>query len=230
MMATGQRSRLVRLEPSITPCRPGWLGNFGHYSARRIFTGSKRDARYAGTRLAVSRAPRVRARSRASPNANVTPSAVATTAVIAAIRKHDPDNLVIVGSPEWDQRIDLVQAEPLQGQVNVMYSVHFYAATHTQWLRDRVQAAVSAGIPVFVTESSGAEASGQGPNNYGEWKAWTAFMDSNKISYLDYSVSDKAGETISVLQPGASAAGGWSDAQLTESGRYWRELLRSHCR
>ena len=54
-----------------------------------------------------------------------------------------------------------------------MYSVHFYAATHKQWLRDRVQAAVSAGIPVFVSESSGAEASGAGPNNFEEWKAWT---------------------------------------------------------
>jgi endoglucanase len=151
------------------------------------------------------------------------------TAVIAEIRKHDPDNLVIVGSPEWDQRIDLVQADPLQGQLNVMYSVHFYAATHKQWLRDRVQAAVSAGIPVFVSESSGAEASGGGPNNLEEWKAWTDFMEQNRISYLDYSVSDKAGETISVLQPGASGSGGWSEAQLTDSGRYWRTLLRSHC-
>ena len=57
--------------------------------------------------------------------------------------------MVIVGSPEWDQRIDLVLADPLQGQVNVMYSVHFYAATHGQWLRDRVQAAVSAGMLFF---------------------------------------------------------------------------------
>lgn len=152
------------------------------------------------------------------------------TAVIGAIRRHDPDNLVIVGSPEWDQRIDLVQADPLQGQVNVMYSVHFYAATHKQWLRDRVQTALGAGIPVFVTESSGASASGAGPNDFVEWKAWTDFMDQNRVSYLDYSVSDKPGETISVLQPGAPAEGGWTDAHLTESGRYWRGLLRSHCR
>jgi hypothetical protein len=42
-------------------------------------------------------------------------------AVIGAIRQHDADNLVIVGCPEWDQRIDLVAADPLQGQSNVMY-------------------------------------------------------------------------------------------------------------
>src|SRR5262245_46851906 len=78
------------------------------------------------------------------------------TAVSQAIRAHDPDNLVIVGSPEWDQRIDLVAADPLLGQTNVMYSVHFYADTHKDWLRKRTQAAIDHGIPVFVSESSGS--------------------------------------------------------------------------
>jgi endoglucanase len=151
------------------------------------------------------------------------------TAVIGAIRKHDPDNVVIVGSPEWDQRIDTVAADPLQGQTNVVYSVHFYAATHGQWLRDRTQAAISSGVPVFVSEMSGAEASGQGANNYAEWQAWIQFMENEHVSYLNYSVSDKAGETISVLKPGARASGGWTDDELTESGQYVRKLLRSHC-
>ena len=151
------------------------------------------------------------------------------TAVIGAIRQHDPDNLVVVGSPEWDQRIDTVAADPLEGQKNVLYSVHFYAGTHGQWLRDRTQSAIDAGIPVMVTESSGAEASGQGQNNYPEWNAWIEFMEKNRVSFLNYSVSDKAGETISVLRPGANASGGWSDAELTESGQYVRKLLRSHC-
>jgi endoglucanase len=150
-------------------------------------------------------------------------------AVIGAIRQHDPDNLVIVGSPEWSQRIDLVAANPLQHQ-NVLYSVHFYAGTHGQWLRDRTQAAVNAGIPVIISESSGAEASGQGANDYEEWNEWLEFLERNRISWLNYSVSDKAGETISVLRPGASAQGRWTDGQLTESGQQVRQLLRSYCR
>jgi endoglucanase len=152
------------------------------------------------------------------------------TAVIGAIRKHDPDNVVIVGSPEWDQRIDLVAADPLKGVSNVLYAVHFYAATHGQWLRDRTQAAIDAGIPVIVSESSGAEATGQGPNDYAEWQSWIEFLERNRVSWLNYSVSDKAGETISVLNPGANAAGNWTEAELTESGRYVRKLLRSHCK
>jgi endoglucanase len=151
------------------------------------------------------------------------------TAVIGAIRKHDPDNVVIVGSPEWDQRIDLVAADPLQGQTNIIYSVHFYADTHRDWLRKRTQAAIDAGIPVFVSESGGSEASGQGQNNYTEWKAWTDFMDDNQISWLNWSVSDKAGERCSILQPGGNASGGWSATELTESGAHVRNVLRSYC-
>jgi endoglucanase len=151
------------------------------------------------------------------------------TAVIGAIRKHDPDNIVIVGSPEWDQRIDQVAADPLQGQTNVMYSVHFYADTHRDWLRTRTKKAVDAGIPVFVTESSGSQASGQGANNYLEWQAWVDFMEANHISWLNYSVSDKAGETCSILEPGASSSGGWTAENLTESGEHVRNVLRSYC-
>ncbi len=107
--------------------------------------------------------------------------------------------------------------------------MHFYAGTHGQWLRDRMQAAIDAGIPVFVSESSGAEASGQGKNDYEQWKVWVDFMEKNQVSWLNYSVSDKAGETISVLKPGARAAGGWTDDELTESGQHVRKLLRSYC-
>jgi endoglucanase len=151
------------------------------------------------------------------------------TAVIGAIRQHDPDNIVIVGSPEWDQRIDQVAADPLHGQTNVVYSVHFYADTHRDWLRKRTQAAVAAGIPVFVSESGGSNSSGQGQNNYGEWQAWIDFMDANHISWLNWSVSDKAGETCSVLEPGANVSGGWTAAELTDSGEHVRNVLRSYC-
>ena len=150
-------------------------------------------------------------------------------AVIAAIRQHDPDNLVIVGSPEWDQRIDLVAADPITSHDNILYSVHFYAATHTEWLRERTAAALAEGIPVIVSESSGSEASGMGDNDYESWQAWFDFMESNGISWLNYAIADKSGETISVLVPGAPSTGGWDDSQLTESGRYIRDVFRQHC-
>ncbi|MBN2036708.1 MAG: cellulase family glycosylhydrolase [Chitinispirillaceae bacterium] len=149
-------------------------------------------------------------------------------AVINAIRQHDPDNIIIVGCPHWDQDINTVADSPLTGFTNIIYSVHFYAATHDKWLRDRCDYARGKNIPIIVSECSGTDASGSGQIDYQEWKAWTDYMDNNMISWLNYSVSDKAGEACSVLKPGASSTGGWTASELTETGIYMRNLLRSY--
>ncbi|RYF82578.1 MAG: glycoside hydrolase family 5 protein, partial [Chitinophagaceae bacterium] len=73
--------------------------------------------------------------------------------IIKVIRAADPDNIILVGCPRWDQEIQLVAADPIRGYNNLMYTVHFYAATHKQWLRDRTLAAIKSGIPVFVSEA-----------------------------------------------------------------------------
>jgi endoglucanase len=149
-------------------------------------------------------------------------------AVIAAIRQHDPDNIVIVGCPEWDQRVDQVADNPITSYSNIVYALHFYAASHGRWLRERAAGARAKGIPLFVSESSGMDASGSGAIDYNQWEAWFDFMDSNDISWLNYSISDKAGEACSTLQPGANARGAWTDAELTETGKYIRAKLRSY--
>jgi hypothetical protein len=149
--------------------------------------------------------------------------------VLATIRQHDPDNLVIVGCPEWDQRIDLVAADPITTDPNVIYAVHFYAATHTAWLRDRTQDAILAGIPVIISESGGSEASGMGANDYEQWQAWFDFMDEHQLSWINWSVSDKAGETVSVLEPRAPVGGGWDASHLTETGEHIRDVFLSYC-
>ena len=148
-------------------------------------------------------------------------------AVIAAIRQYDPDNIIVVGCPQWDQLIRQVADSPLTGYSNIMYTVHFYAASHGQWLRDECAYAIGKNIPIFVTESSGMEASGSGAINYTEWEAWFSFMESNSISWLNWSISDKDGESCSILVPGAPANGGWTSSQMKESGNYIRTKLRS---
>ena len=60
-------------------------------------------------------------------------------AVVATIREHDPDNLIICGTPMWSQRVDQAAADPVRG-TNVAYTLHFYASTHKQGLRDRAKA------------------------------------------------------------------------------------------
>ncbi len=152
-----------------------------------------------------------------------------STAIIQTIRAIDPDNIILVGSPHWDQDIHVVADDPLTGFKNIMYTMHFYAATHKQFLRDRCEYAIKKGIPIFISESAGMEASGDGPMNYDEWNKWIEWAEAQKISWLTWSVSDK-NETCSVLLPSASSDGNWKDSDLKESGIKTRELLRKYNR
>jgi endoglucanase len=148
-------------------------------------------------------------------------------AVIESIRKYDPDNVILVGSPHWDQDIHIVADNPIEGFDNLMYTLHFYAATHGKFLRERGDYALQKGIPLFVSESAGMSANGNGPINYPEWETWIGWMKNNKISWISWSISDK-NETCSMLYPSASSTGNWKTADLKESGIKTRELLRNN--
>jgi endoglucanase len=145
--------------------------------------------------------------------------------VIQTIRKNDANNVILVGSPHWDQDIHMPAEDPIVGQKNLMYTLHYYANTHFQWLRDRADKAMEKGIPLFVSESAGMEASGNGAMNYTEWQKWIDWGEAHKISWITWSVSDKK-ETCSMLLPTASSAGKWKEPDLQESGKKTREYLR----
>ena len=145
--------------------------------------------------------------------------------LIKTIRAIDPDNIILVGSPHWDQDIHLVAEDPIKGQTNLMYTMHFYAGTHKQWLRDRTDAAMAKGIPIFVSECAGMEATGDGPVDEVEWKAFLDWMEARKISWIVWSVSDK-NETCSMLLPRASAEGNWTDDLIKSWGKISRESIR----
>lgn len=144
--------------------------------------------------------------------------------VIKAIRQHDPDNIILVGCPRWDQDIHLPAADPIKGYSNLIYTVHFYAATHEKWLRDRTDEAIKSGLPVFVSESAGMEATGDGPLNLVAWQEYIDWMEKNKISWITWSVSDKD-ETCSMLKKSSSSKGNWKESDLKESGVKVKEYL-----
>ncbi len=145
--------------------------------------------------------------------------------LIKTIRAIDPDNIILVGSPHWDQDIHLVADDPIQGFTNIMYTCHFYAASHGRFLRDRCDYALNKGIPIFITESGGMQASGNGPLNPQEWRNWVDWCAANRVSLVTWSISDK-NETCSMLRPGAASDGNWKEQDLKESGIRTREMLR----
>lgn len=146
------------------------------------------------------------------------------TEIITEIRRYDPDNLILMGCPHWDQDIDLVAASPLQGVSNVMYTVHFYAATHKDYLRDKMRKAVEGCLPVFVSECAGMEASGDGPLDAAEWQKWVDTMEQLRISYVCWSLSDK-NETCSMLLPRAKSCGDWTDDLIKPWGKMARAAI-----
>ena len=144
--------------------------------------------------------------------------------LINTIRAIDPDNIILIGSPHWDQDVHIVADDPITGYDNLMYTLHFYAATHKQELRDRGDYALSKGLPLFISESAGMEATGDGPINEEEWNEWINWCEKNKISWITWSVSDKD-ETCSVLQKSANSNGQWKITDLKASGIKARALL-----
>ena len=145
--------------------------------------------------------------------------------LISTIREIDKHNIILVGSPRWDQDVHLPADDPIKGFNNLMYTMHFYAGTHKQWLRDRTDSAIAKGLPIFISESAGMDATGDGKLDDEEWNKYINWMQEKKLSWITWSVSDKD-ESCSVLNKSASSDGNWTDKDLKESGLKTREYLR----
>ncbi|MDE6068950.1 MAG: glycoside hydrolase family 5 protein [Treponemataceae bacterium] len=145
-------------------------------------------------------------------------------AVIPAIRKNAPDAVIIVGTNNWSQDLEEALADKLNFD-NVMYTFHFYANTHTDSMRTRVENVIKSGMPVFITEFGTCDASGNGGFNATESESWFALIKKYNISHMNWSLCNK-GETASAISTGCSKTSGWAESDLTESGK----LIRNHFR
>lgn len=146
-------------------------------------------------------------------------------AVIRRIRQHDPDNLIVCGTRSWSQDVDEAAADPLDFE-NVAYTLHFYAASHQQSLRDKAKLALDRGIALMATEWGTCEYTGNGKLDVEQTRLWFEFMDKQGISWCNWSITDRD-ETSAALPPGAAAHGNWPVNKLSPSGRLVREELRA---
>lgn len=147
--------------------------------------------------------------------------------IIPIIRKNDKDAIIIVGTPTWSQDVDIVADNPITGQENIMYTVHFYAATHTDNIRNKVTYALDKGLPIFVSEFSLCDASGNGANDLNQAEKWFDLINSNNLSYCSWSLSNKA-ETSALIQSGCSKTSGWEESELSETGKWIRNQIRGN--
>lgn len=144
--------------------------------------------------------------------------------VIPVIRANDGDAVIIVGTPNWSQYVNEAAADPLSGFANIMYTLHFYAATHTDALRDTMTAAIDAGLPVFVTEYGICDASGNGGIDEAQANAWIQVMDEYKVSCAAWNLSNKE-ETSAIFKSTVDKVSGFTQDDLSESGRWLYQML-----
>ncbi len=144
--------------------------------------------------------------------------------VIEVIRKNDDDAVIIVGTPNWSQYVDHAAADPITGQNNIMYALHFYAATHTNNLRTQMKNAVNNGLPIFVSEYGICDASGNGGIDYNQANEWVKTMDDLGISYVAWNLSNK-NETSAILKSSCNKTSGFGQNDLSDSGKWLYETL-----
>ena len=146
--------------------------------------------------------------------------------VIPVIRENAPDAVILVGTPTWSQEIDKPQNDPIKGYDNIMYTLHFYAATHKEDLRSKMVSAVEAGTPVFVSEYGLCDASGNGGNDLGQAQSWIDTMDQNGISYAVWSFCNKE-ETSALIASSCQKNVGFTREDLSESGKWIYDMLHA---
>ena len=144
--------------------------------------------------------------------------------VAAAVRKAAPGAVIIAGTRNYCQRVDEAAEDPLQTE-NVLYALHFYAASHREGLRRRAEAAIACGLPLIVSEWGTCESNGGGLIDLDESDRWWEFMEANRLSSACWAISDRD-ETSAALRPRAASGGNWGHRDLSGTGRYVRGKLR----
>jgi endoglucanase len=144
--------------------------------------------------------------------------------VIKEIRNIDTDAIIIVGTPTWSQDVDVVAQSPITGYDNIMYTLHFYAATHKEYLRQKLTTALNSGLPVFVTEFGICDASGNGNVDIDEANKWIDFLNENNISWMCWNLSNK--NESSALLKNTDKTTNWTEDELSEEGIWLLDALK----
>ena len=150
--------------------------------------------------------------------------------VIKTIRAIDPDAIIICGTNTWSQDVDQVAAKPMKalGYENIMYTFHFYSASHKENLMKKVRLATKDGTPIFVTEFGICSADGNGSYDPESADRWIALLDELNISFACWSYSN-CNEKSAYFKSSCSNAGGdWTADDLTTTGKWLINTCRAH--
>lgn len=151
--------------------------------------------------------------------------------ILAVIREEKKlDTVTIIGTPDWSSfgksgghsPDDIVSGPPKDagGTVysNVMYTFHFYAASHGADYRTMINTYADK-VPIFVTEWGTPTYTGDGAIDESSVRAWFDLMATKKLSWAYWNLSDN-GQTGSLFKPGTCDTGKttWTGSVFQRSG------------
>lgn len=145
--------------------------------------------------------------------------------VISKIRAIDTNAIIIVGTPKWSQDVDIVANNPITDYENIMYTLHFYAATHKDELRKKLKIAHEKGLPIFVTEFGISDASGNGTISQEEGDKWIELLNRYNISWVCWNLSNK-NETSAILNSNCNKTTGFQESDFSQQGKWLLKKLK----
>lgn len=159
--------------------------------------------------------------------------------IIRTIRSVNPSALIVVGTPDWSQIPSYgdrnVASNPIwQSEINgsgsglatnVLYSIHFYAATHRDNIQANVTNAHNKGLPIFCTEFSICDATGNGSYDFDNASKWMSLLNSYNISFCMWNLSNNK-ESSAMFVTNCKKLNGWVNADLSTAGAWFINMVR----
>ena len=145
--------------------------------------------------------------------------------IIPVIRKNDKEAVILVGTPNWCQFLYEAEKAPVTIDDNLMYVLHFYAATHKEELRQILKDAIAKKMPVFVSEFGICAADGNGDLDYESADAWIELMNENQISYAMWNLANRD-ESSSFIKADCSKLAFFEPQELNDSAKWYIDAVK----
>jgi endoglucanase len=152
--------------------------------------------------------------------------------IIPVIRRRNRDAVVLLGTRAWSSlgvSDGANEREVIRNPVNaanVMYTFHFYAASHGASYMEALSRAASR-LPIFVTEFGTQRFTGDGANNFTRAQQYLDLMAAKKISWVNWNYSDDE-RSGAAFKPGTCPGGPFAGTgALKPAGAWVRERIRS---
>ena len=145
--------------------------------------------------------------------------------MIKLIREITKDSIILCGTPDYCKQLKPVLEAPIEGEKNIMYTLHFYSGTHKEDLRKELTSSIENGLPIFISEFGISEANGDGNINIEEADKWIELLNNKNISYVYWNLSNKD-EKAAFLKSTTTKLKEWKGEEISEAGNWFVNIIK----